>query len=173
MLQMTRMNTQTVIALLALSVSSATALAGRSDAYLPATGPAPLRFEVAMVRSFTFPKLKPADISTKTNVTEKTQSASASTEKSSAAAPSDPAQEINPLPQTNPIGESVLPIGQRSSDPSSAAGDTLITPQILTEYLKPNLGATNGPSASVLVPFNFTPPTAKSPGESRATYKVQ
>jgi hypothetical protein len=161
------MRISTFVAVLALCVSSVTALAARSAAYLPAIGPTPLRFEIVRARSFAFPAKKKSDSS------EKVQPTISIPTNASTSAPIEVEQSaVTPVAQqTNPIGEPVPPLDNDASAPTSEM--PMVTPQMLTEYLRPTPGVTNGPSTSVVVPFSFNPPSAKSPGESHATYKVQ
>lgn len=156
-------------ALVALGLVGATALASHSIPYLPASGPSPLRFEVAMARTFRFPAPKP--VVTKTNAPA--APVETSTEVPSPVAPVEPVPaqvetaEVQPLP----IGDPVEPLNQRASAPASDM--LMVTPQMLVEYLKPTPGVTNS-NVSVLVPFTFKPPLEKTPTpSSRATYKTE
>ena len=147
------------------------------NAYLPVTGPTPLRIEVAMTR--------PVDFSSYGKVTE----SHAKTDVSSPAA--EPAVDSKtPLNAMVSVTESngsvpavAVPGNSGEETPSESAlppilrpADNLlvITPQMLTEFFKPFPNGTNG-GVSVYVPvqIGFTPPTEKNPPSSRATYKVQ
>jgi hypothetical protein len=149
-------------------------------AYLPITGPTPLRFEVVMARTFALPPGKPAEHPAKTDdakpVIEPIQALTnavpgpltvsvSSAEPDMGAAPT--------APQTFSLGESLAPIPTAAYSP--AGGTTLITPQIVAEYFKPAPGSTNAAGVSVFlpVPVGFTPPMENPPASSRATYKVQ
>ena len=61
--------------------------------------------------------------------------------------------------------------------PPSASDLLTVTPQMITEYLKPgqNQTQTNQTGAVIFVPaqLQFAPPAPNASGESRATYKTQ
>ena len=160
------------------AVLMATATAINADsAYLPVTGPPPLRFEVAMTRTFDFSTVgKNAVPPPKTEaVSVLMEPAHGST---NAAATVVSITESNgsvlsvALPNTAPE-ESVVP--EPPVAPHPADNLLVITPQMLAEYFKPFPGATNAAGVSVFLPvqIGFTPPTDKAPVASRATYKVQ
>jgi hypothetical protein len=66
-----------------------------------------------------------------------------------------------------------------STNSSSSAGDLLtVTPQMITEYLKPDQKPADPADQKGAVQFvpagmQFAPPPPSAPGESRATYKSQ
>ncbi|MFO1486980.1 MAG: hypothetical protein U1F65_00740 [Verrucomicrobiota bacterium] len=138
------------------------AVAEAGSAYLPVTGPTPLRFEVAMVK----PAMNPALL----------------TQNRAPEAPAVPSPTA-----TNAVAETPVEVRVSASAPPvieppapytiRPAADNLliITPQMLGEYFKPVASGTNNSGAGVFVPvpFNFLPPTEKPVRSSRATYKVE
>jgi hypothetical protein len=155
-------------------------------AYLPVVGSPPLRFQaittnylVFNLESFTQPP-KPAAVSNAvaqivapvanaTNLIENSSPIPVSLETNRVAA--------RPETVTDTKNDSVLPFN--FANPSSSASDLLtVTPQMITEYLKPAQTETNRadqPGAVVFVPaeLQFTPPTPNASAESRAIYKTQ
>jgi hypothetical protein len=155
----------------AFILASATALAAHgSGAYLPITGPTPLRFETAMARTFALPPAKPAEHLDPKPVSEPAQTLTNAAPETLTVSNAEPGLGTA---ETFPLGESMSPVPTAANSP---AGDApLITPQILAEYFKPARGSTNATGVSVFVPtqVGFTPPMEKTPASSRATYKVQ
>jgi hypothetical protein len=160
-------------------LATATAMAARGGgAYLPITGPTPLRFEVAMARTFALPPVKSAGHLAKTDDAkpgiEPAQALTNAVPKALTVSSAEPDMGAAPAtPQTFSLGESMSPVPTAAYSP---AGDTpLITPQIMAEYFKPTPGSTNAAGVSVFppIPVGFTPPMEKTPASSRATYKVQ
>lgn len=157
-----------------LVLATASAMAARGGAYLPITGPTPLRFEATMPRTFALSHSKSAEQVAKADDAKSTiVPADAGTNtppQTSTASTTEP----NPTdPQTISIGESMAPVPTATYLP---AGEMpLVTPQMLAEYFRPFPGATNGAGVSVSLPIQvgFTPPMEKPPATSRATYKVQ
>ena len=145
------------------------AAANAGSAYLPVTGPTPLRFEIAMTRVFDFASvgkilvlpLRPESV--ETNIVS----------------PVVTVTESNTSPATITIsttsGGDEAPAPEPPVAPHPADNLLVITPQMLAEYFKPFPGATNAGGVSVFLPVQvgFTPPTDKAPVASRATYKVQ
>jgi hypothetical protein len=155
-------------------------------AYLPIVGSPPLRFQaittnhlVFNLESFAQPQ-KPAEtsnavtqivapVANATNLVESSSPASALSETNQAAA--------KPETVADTKNSSVPPFNFASS-PSSASDLLTVTPQMITEYLKPAQTETNRadqPGAVVFVPaeMQFTPPAPNASAESRAIYKVQ
>lgn len=156
-------------------LASATAMAARgSGAYLPITGPTPLRFESAMARTFALPPVKSAEHPDAKPAIEPAPALTNAAPESLTVSNAEPGTSIAPTgPQTFPLGESISPVPTAAYSPASDV--PLITPQMLAEYFKPARGSTNAAGVSVFVPaqIGFTPPMEKSPASSRATYKVQ
>ena len=157
-------------------LASATVMAAHGGgAYLPTTGPTPLRFEMAMARTFALPPAKSAEHLAQTE-DQKPVIGPAQTLTNTVPEPltvSSAEPNMSAAPQTFSLGESMAPVPTAAYSP---AGDMpLITPQRVAEYFKPAPGSTNAAGVSVFVPaqIGFTPPMEKSPASSRATYKVQ
>lgn len=146
------------------------------SAYLPLTGPPPLRFEVAFIRpAALLPVVATPTIAEK--IEEKkpagtTPAATNLSEKTSA-----PEELLHSGSETNPPPTAAFEVPTANSFAAHSLADNLlvITPQMLSEYFKPLGGSTNAGGVSVILPLpvGFTPPTEKNPPSSRATYKVQ
>jgi hypothetical protein len=153
------------------------------SAYLPSVGSPPLRFQVVSTNYFVFDSkpAAPAANPTKTSAVATTS-----------ATPT--ANHTNITEISNPISNSSANTNQTSAadeennsetpiipiTSSSSASDLLtVSPQMITEYLKPAQTVTdtktNQPEPVIFVPveMQFTPPAPKSSSESRATYKTQ
>jgi len=140
--------------------------ANAGSAYLPATGPTPLRFEIAMIRPVTFLPVSTASVDPKKEE-----------------APITPAETATNLPETiadivSQAAATPAPLADDSSANSLSAHSVaenmlIITPQMLSEYFKPFGNGTNLAGVSVLLPMpvGFTPPMEKDRATSRATYK--
>ncbi|HEY5234495.1 MAG TPA: hypothetical protein VIK35_13275 [Verrucomicrobiae bacterium] len=82
-------------------------------------------------------------------------------------------------PETGAGGKNNSETPVFSPDASSSASDLLtVTPQMITEYLKPaqtQTDQTTQTNSVVFVPaeLEFAPPAPKASGESQATYKTQ
>ncbi len=152
-------------------------VAGAGSAYLPLTGPTPLRFEVALVRS---PAPNLAAPTTKPSETSADNSSANAVPVAAVPAPAIPPDEIR-----YSAGETNVPppvAGQtetQTTEPSVlhelTATPQLVTPQMLAEYFRPVAAGTNGARASIFLPVqvSFTPPTDKPAPASRATYKTE
>jgi hypothetical protein len=155
-------------------------------AYLPVVGSPPLRFQaittnhlVFNLESFAQPPKKAAVSNVTTQIIAPVENTTNLVENSS---PIPVYLETNRVPAKP---ESVADTRNNSVPPynfansSSAASDLLtVTPQMITEYLKPAQTETNRtdqPGAVVFVPaeLQFTPPTPNASAESRAIYKTQ
>jgi hypothetical protein len=160
--------------------------AGGARAYLPTVGAPPLRFQSASTNHLVL------DLKTfMTMLAERQAEASnalAQIAPPVAIATNTPAVVSYPASissaDTNPA--SVVTEGKNNSEspvippisPSSASDMLTVTPQMITEYLKPAQNQANQKDqkgAEVFVPAGtqFTPPAPKAPGESQATYKSQ
>jgi len=157
-------------ALLALGFATATATARASDAYLPLIGPPPMRFEVALAKTFVYTRAKAVVEETKPLAIASTN---AVVELPNVSVPEPVTNAVSEILPSVPDNETVAPVFTPPYSP--AAEMLLITPQMLAEYFKPAPGATNAAGVSVFVPvqLGFTPPTEKTPPSSRATYKTQ
>lgn len=135
------------------------------SAFLPLTGPTPLRFEVAFVKP-----MAPAPIPLE-KAEEKNPVA---TETVFTNAPSEIHYSVGP---TN--DPPVTPEESETSYPSVIHSLTdrplIVTPQMLAEYFKPAANGTNAAGVSVFLPVSvsFKPPTDTVPVRSRATYKTE
>lgn len=160
---------------------------GAFDSYLPVTGPVPLRFEIAMARSYVFPRPQPAPPAVKN---EEAQPAPAAASGAAASAATRPvatfsetatAQTVTNLSPETPAAtspESAIPeiIAPLKRKASAAASDMLlVTPEMLAEFLKPRQFQTNNAGATVIVPapVNFIAPVENDAPSSRATYKTE
>jgi hypothetical protein len=155
-------------------------------AYLPAVGSPPLRFQAITTNHFVFnlesfaQPPKPAEISNTmaqavappvntTNLVENPNSIPVFSQTNQAS--------VKPETVADTKNNSVPPFNFANS--SSSASDLLtVTPQMISEYLKPAQTEANRadqPGTVVFVPaeMQFTPPTPNASAESRAIYKVQ
>ena len=157
-------------------------------AYLPAVGAPPLRFQAVITNHFAFnlesiaPPPKTTAISNSNAVAQTVAPAANATNLVENSSPVPVFSETNQVPArpeivTDTKNNSVTPFN--FANPSSAASDLLtVTPQMITEYLKPAENDTNRaaqPGAVVFVPaeLQFNPPAPNGSAESRAIYKVQ
>lgn len=179
------------VVILAIAVGiSAVHDAGGARAYLSAVGSPPLRFQSESTNHLVI------DLKTfMTMLAEKQAESSNALVQIAppvAIAPNTPAMVSNPASissaNTNPapvMPESVTEDKNNSESPvippispSSASDMLTVTPQMITEYLKPAQNQANQKDqkgAEVFVPAGtqFAPPAPKAPGESQATYKSQ
>ena len=150
-------------------------------AYLPQTGPVPLRFEKPHTNT-TFLALSPAVVESNSEVLMSTGSENSDSEAETSPQPNAPAPAPEPAELPIPTAP-IVPAGLEANTtpeeigftaPDPTTDHSLVTSQMLIEYFKPVAGSTNRTSASAFVPvaIRFTPPTP-SPLTSRATYKVQ
>jgi hypothetical protein len=166
-----------------------------SRAYLPATGVPPLRFQIVTSNYFVFdPKLFPPQPKPSEIDSNAVNTLAASTNPTHSTAISQPVASSPANAGPLLVGAETSPDERKDAvshfkfDFSSAAASDLltVTPQMITQYLKPDSAETNRldrPGAVVFVPaeMQFTPPntkiTAESCGtmgnESRATYQTQ
>ena len=154
-------------------------------AYLPVVGVPPLRIEVVTTNEFNYLAFNEAFSAARTNLAT---APAINTDNSSATSPSIPKTIAN----NNPAAANVLiTTSSETGDdgekdgrqpvnfafPSSTASDLLtVTPQMITQYLKPEGNETNQldrPGVVVFVPADmpFMPPTQKTVPESRAIYQ--
>lgn len=144
------------------------------SAYLPVTGPTPLRFEVATTHPFDFSSVGKVVVPPKTEMIPQAVDPAPTNTASPVVSITESNDSVVSvaLPATTPE-EPLVPASFMSPHP---AGNLLvITPEILAEYFRPAPGATNAAGVSVFLPVQvgFTPPADKNPAQSRATYKVQ
>jgi hypothetical protein len=152
-------------------------------AYLPVVGVPPLRIEVVTTNEFNYLAFNEAFSATRTN-----PATAPNTDNSSATSPSIPRTTANnnpaaanvlisTSPETGDDGEKDGRQPVNFAFPSSTASDLLtVTPQMITQYLKPEANGTNQldrPGVVVFVPADmpFMPPTQKTVPESRAIYQ--
>jgi len=135
--------------------------------YLKLTGPAPLRFSVALATPVTFAlpeSLADHHVATKSIATNSIVTTSIDTNAVTVNA------ATNSLASETPTD--LGPNSQSGSPSTPAASDMLVvSPQMLTEFFKPVAEGTNAVGTVVVpvgVPIGFTPPSAKP--SSRATY---
>lgn len=143
-------------------------------AYLPITGPTPLRFEAVRVRPAVTSALNdPSKISDKFSDKSPGKIPDAAT--NAAVPPPETSWPVAPEVSAPPVVTTTV----ESSAPYAVRPVTdnplVITPQMLVEYFRPAAGATNGAGVSVFMPLpvGFTPPMEKTPVSSRATYKTE
>jgi len=162
--------------------------AAAKSAYLPVVGVPPLRIEVVTTNEFNYLAFNEAFSAARTNLAT---APTINTDNSSATSPSIP-KTIAATANNNPAAANVLiTAGSETGDdgekdgrqpnnfafPSSTASDLLtVTPQMITQYLKPEANETNQldrPGVVVFVPADmpFMPPTQKTVPESRAIYQ--
>jgi len=156
-------------------------------AYLPSVGLPPLRFQAVTTNHLVF------DLKSFATAPKPAEITNAPTHQITAAA----ARAADVVAVSNPISSSLentnqAPVAPQSGTDakdnsetpgispisSSSASDLLtVTPQMITEYLKPvqnQAQPTNQAGTVVFVPtdMQFAPPAPKEPGESQATYKT-
>jgi hypothetical protein len=153
-------------------------------AYLPVVGLPPLRFQAVTTNNAWLAfKLSASVAKTTENSSAKTPAGTTSANITNSVvvfhpASTAPANTNRPstLPQI-PANENNNPDAPVFSPNSSSAASDLLTvsPQMITEYLKPVQNQTNQTGATMFVPaeMQLAPPASKSPGESQATYKTQ
>jgi hypothetical protein len=155
-------------------------------AYLPVVGSPPLRFQaittnhlVFNLDSFAQPPKKAAVSNAVTQIIAPVENTTNLVENSSPIPVSLETNRVPVKPETlaDTRNNSVPPFN--FANPSSTASDLLtVTPQMITEYLKPSQTETNRadqPGAVVFVPaeLQFTPPAPNASAESRSIYKTQ
>lgn len=160
-------------------------------AYLRVVGPPPLRFQAMTTNDFVYdPKLfslEPKLAETVSNAVNQIAATATNADNSVAISPS--VTNVNPVAVSPEIaadeGKNSAPHFNFNFATASASDLLTVTPQMITQYLKPEANATNSldrPGAVVFVPaeMQFSPPTkitAVSRGiegnESRATYQSQ
>lgn len=154
-----------------LLITGAPALgANTRSAYLPLTGPTPLRFEVASV--------KPAAPTLAATAPSQAEKSGDKNPGATGPSPTNTLADIHysagdPTPPTDVPGESETPY----PSPVHPLNDRplIVTPQMLAEYFKPAANSTNVAGVSVFLPVSvsFKPPTDAAPARSRATYKTE
>jgi len=179
------------VVILAIAVGiSAVHEAGGARAYLPTVGSPPLRFQSESTNHFVL------DLKTFMSMLAERQ-AEASNALAQIAPPaaiatntpavvSNPASVASANTNTAPVVPQGVTEGKNDSEspvippisPSSASDMLTVTPQMITEYLKPAQNQANQKDqkgAEIFVPAGtqFAPPAPKAPGESQATYKSQ
>jgi hypothetical protein len=161
-------------------------------AYLPVVGVPPMRIEVVTTNEFNYLAFREGLSAAGTNLATASTASTINNDNSSATSPSIPKTIANNNPAGNPTAANVLiSTGSETGDdgekdgrqpinfafPSSTASDLLtVTPQMITQYLKPEANETNQldrPGVVVFVPADmpFMPPTQKTVPESRAIYQ--
>jgi hypothetical protein len=156
-------------------------------AYLPSVGSPPLRFQafttnhlVFNLESFVTP-VKPAETSNAVTqiAANSTNNVAVSSQIPVALANANQTNQVPVEPETGAGEKNNSETPVFSPNVSSSASDLLtVTPQMITEYLKPAQTQTdqaNQTNPVVFVPaeLQFAPPAPKAPGESEATYKTQ
>jgi len=135
-----------------------------SPGYLPAVGPAPLRFRPAAppAANLVIMPLPPPD-----------PPPSAPPSAASIPPPAAAAQAKTNAPAAGPASAPVLltatnnPAAPEAAPPGS---DPKISPQMLLKYFTPS---TNGVSGGTIAPLDFAPPPAAKPPSSTATFSTQ
>ncbi|MGA2867994.1 MAG: hypothetical protein ABSF34_02370 [Verrucomicrobiota bacterium] len=157
-------------------------------AYLPGVGVPPLRIEVVTTNEFNYLAFSEALSAVRTNLATAPTINTVNSDNSSATSPSIPKTIANnspaaanilitTSPETGDDGEKDGRQPNNFAFPSSTASDLLtVTPQMITQYLKPEANETNQldrPGVVVFVPADmpFMPPTQKTVPESRAIYQ--
>lgn len=160
-------------------------------AYLPAIGPAPLRFEQAPATGAVLtwkPLLLPAALPAETNKAPDTAKTPANTTNNGVAIltanAAPPAQATIQTNNSTASSLAAIKTGDNNK-PEMAPAPALfpaaqtgalgpVTPQMLAEFFKPGPGGRDQNQTAVFVPaeINFQPPPPP-PAESRAVYKVE
>ena len=156
-------------------------------AYLPSVGSPPLRFQAVITNHLVFnlksfaKTVKPAEASNAVPqiVANSTNNVAISRQIPAAVTNDSQTNQVPVKPETddNEKNNSETPVF--SPDASSSASDLLtVTPQMITEYLKPaqtetKQAAPTNPVVFVPAELQFAPPAPKASGESQATYKTQ
>ncbi|HXT12487.1 MAG TPA: hypothetical protein VN873_13060 [Candidatus Angelobacter sp.] len=162
----TSTNRSLMVAAMILALCAAPKTRGNIP-YLKQSGPSPLRFSptLAEMTSFDLPALL-IERASPTNTTESTETKSVESKTNSPAISSAP---VLPPPATVPVTATAEPQNNSASGPS--ASDLLVvSPQMLTEFFKPDASGTNTatPVVTPAAPVGFTPPSVAP--SSRATY---
>jgi len=162
----TKISTTRPLAAGLAATAAAALVVNAGSAYLPVTGPPPLRFEVAFVRPAAL-----ALMAAMPNLPENSEDQNPATGTVLTNTPEDlhySSGQTNVPPATagEPETSGTYPIHPLADSP------LIITPQMLAEYFKPASGPTN---AAVFLPVqvSFKPPTDPAPVRSRATYKTE
>ena len=144
--------------------------------YLPGIGPAPLRF-LPIITNINLTALPPLEMG---DDEAEAQSESTETNLSSTNVESTVESATSAAGVTNDV-DTVMSSEPPETNPEDAATfvapstgySAVITPQMLTEYLRPASSATNGAGVSVFVPteVGFMPPSPQP--SSQATYKSE
>lgn len=137
-----------------------------SNGYLSQIGPPPLRFSLATASlSFILPPSL-INVPLPTNTTK-----IASSPTPTAGTNSTPGFTGPKMASTSVFTTSTSPDpSENAPQPTPAASDMLVvSPQMLTEYFKPDPNGPNSGGVLVPVPVGFTPPTVKP--SSQATYR--
>jgi hypothetical protein len=160
---------------LTLTLSPAFTQAG--VAYLPKTGPVPLRLEAvqAQAKPFVLPPLA-MDNGAPTNLDSGALGSPLTPTPTNAvplAPVVPPTNSVSAVSPTTP--DEQVPTDAELVSSSSASDLLVVSPQMLAEYFKPMQTGTNLTTVPVIVPteVGFVPPIPKAAAPSRATYKIQ
>jgi hypothetical protein len=148
--------------------------------YLPSTGPAPLRFELAATPGFAWAwkQLRVAEIASAAargaGTADKATNAVAPTTVSSAITNIVTGASVKLAGPVATKKPELLPDNVTLPDPSDEVADP-VSPQALAEFFKPGAGGKtpNGTAATRPGQIGFSPPAPKAAPESRAVYKSQ
>jgi hypothetical protein len=156
---------------IALFAWSAVGINGAIGAYLPALGPAPLRFQSPPAFVATVSMLPPL----RSAEAEVLEPEPAVTNEAAAAEPPvvQPAAPAVSAERKNTLAEAVPPVESAPPPPPVEIPATpIVTPQMLIEYFRPSATGTNA-GTSVIIPGAFLPPQSAPPSSSAATYNVK
>lgn len=129
--------------------------------YLPAVGPAALRFRPAAPSGTNLVRmaLPPPDVSPSTASTASTNTAADT--------------EAKPAPAAATLSSAPLIFAVTNTPPQPEAApfgaEPLISPQMLLKYFN---RSTNGASSGIIAPVDFAPPAPAPPRSSTATYST-
>jgi hypothetical protein len=128
--------------------------------YLPAVGPAPLRFRTDPPPATNVVKmpLPPPDPPPSTSAVATDTQTNAAPATPAAAAPS--AAPVLLTATNSPV----------TPDAAPASSEPKISPEMLLKFFTPS---TNRPSGEVIAPLDFAPPATAKPASSTATYSTQ
>jgi hypothetical protein len=158
-------------ALAFIFIASASLQTVCGGAYLAIVGPAPLRFFHIITNSPVqiLPTLVMGNESVEENNADMSGSSTNSTGVISADIEHYSTNEVAVASEITGASQSPAEGGITTSHNASA----VVTPQMLAEYFLPMRTGTNSSAISISMPVGFSPPEARTPLSSQATYKTE
>ena len=150
-------------------------LATGSPGYLPAVGPAPVRFQTALpgVPAVLWPPLRQPEmpaVKTETHMTNAPARGDSTPDSSTTAPPSSTtAAGSAAAPAPSPQPDVIIPFPVPAASLPGAAAEGVVDPQALLTYLLSI--STNAPGAKVIMPVFVPPAPPGASASSHATYE--